>query len=505
MELTAAVCEGFINSCLISKYDEATPLEDFHREWLQLCCNEAKMVAIAAPRGHSKSTTVTFGYLLANLLFRKAKYALIVSATFSQAGQFLGDLKKEMQTNDEIHGLFGNIEFVKDTEDDIIIKFEDGATARIQARGAEQKLRGLKWLNMRPDLIICDDMEEDESVLNRDRREKFRRWFYSALIPCMSVSGRLRIVGTILHLDSLLERLMPEQQLNAKGSKNLKFLVREDLREYSSVKLPWLSAKYRAHTDDFKSILWPSRWSAEDFKNKQAEYRSQGLSDAYSQEFLNVPLDESTAFFKKADFLPIRDEDKKLKLNYYIACDLAVSTKQRSDYSVFVVAGVDENNRLHVVNVIRDRIDSMEIVDTMIMLQKLYKPELFGIEQGAIEKAIGPYLRQAMLEKDVFMNISLMRPSADKVTRARSIQARMRAGAVKFDKMAEWYDAFEAEAMQFPRAKHDDQVDALSYVGLLLDTMITAPTAQEQEDEEYALALHEHGYDTAGRDSTTGY
>ena len=110
---------------------------------------------------------------------------------------------------------------------------------------------------------------------------------------------------------------------------------------------------------------------------------------------------------------------------------MAVSTKQRSDYSVFVVAGVDENNRLHIVNVIRDRIDSMEIVDTMIMLQKLYKPELFGIEQGAIEKAIGPYLRQAMLEKDVFMNISLMRPSADKVTRARSIQARMRAGAVK--------------------------------------------------------------------------
>lgn len=505
MELTAEVCEGFINSCLISRYDEATPLENFHREWLQVVCSDSKMTAIAAPRGHSKSTTITFGYLLASILFRKAKYSLIVSATFSQAGQFLGDLKKEMQTNDEIHGLFGNIEFVKDTEDDIIIKFEDGATARVQARGAEQKLRGLKWLNMRPDLIICDDMEEDESVQNRDRREKFRRWFYSALLPCMSVNGKLRIVGTILHLDSLLERLMPEQQLNAKGSKNLKFLVKEDLREYSSVKLPWLSVKYRAHSDDFKHVLWPTRWSADDFKAKQAEYRSQGLSDAYSQEYLNVPLDESTAFFKKADFLPLRDEDKKLKLNYYIACDLAVSTQQRSDYSVFVVAGVDENNRLHIVNVIRDRIDSMEIVDTMIALQKLYKPDLFGIEQGAIEKAIGPYLRQAMLEKDVFMNISLMRPSADKVTRARSIQARMRAGAVKFDKTAEWYDAFEAEAMQFPRAKHDDQIDAISYLGLMLDTMITAPTLKEQEEEEYAEEMKRGGLLDEGRNVVTGY
>ena len=78
----------------------------------------------------------------------------------------------------------GKVAFLKDTETDIIVQFTDGHTFRIIAKGAEQKLRGLLWNGSRPDIIICDDMENDELVLNKDRREKMRRWFYSAFIVC---------------------------------------------------------------------------------------------------------------------------------------------------------------------------------------------------------------------------------------------------------------------------------------------------------------------------------
>ena len=81
----------------------------------------------------------------------------------------------------------------------------------------------------------------------------------------------------------------------------------------------------------------------------------------------------------------------------------------------------------------------------------------------------------------------------------------MRAGAVKFDIGAEWYQSFEDELLRFPRDKHDDQVDAWAYIGLLLDQMTTALTPEEIEDEEYRLALHDHGYDQIGRNATTGY
>src|SRR5690606_22145584 len=123
----------------------------------------------------------------------------------------------------------------------------DGYRFRIMAKGAEQKLRGLKWANQRPDLIVCDDMENDEAILNSDRREKFRRWFFGALRPARASNGKIIVIGTILHMDSLLERLMQPQT----GHK----LIYEDLKSYSNEKKPiWRAVKYKAHNEDFSSI-----------------------------------------------------------------------------------------------------------------------------------------------------------------------------------------------------------------------------------------------------------
>jgi predicted phage terminase large subunit-like protein len=502
-KLNAAVLEGFVNTVLRKNFDKPAGTPAFHREIWGLVTSSSKQVAIAAPRYHAKSTAVTHAYTLAACLFREARYVLIVSDTVTQAVQFLGDIKKELLDNDDLRTLFSVSTFPKDTEDDLIVEMEDGHTFRIQAKGSEQKLRGLKWANLRPDLVICDDCENDEIVMNKDRRTKFKRWFYGALIPCVSSTGKIRIVGTILHLDSLLENLMPRSLLVTQ--KGAKALIQEDLREYTNVKLPWKSVKYRAHTDDFSKLLWPEMKTIEEFRLQKEDYVRQGLADVYSQEMLNIPLDVSDTFFKKEDFVAMKAEDHKRHMVYYATCDLAVSQAQRADYSAFVVGGMDEEGRLYCKHVIRQRMDALEIVDTLLMLQKIYKPVLFGIERGTISNAIGPYLNAAMLQRGEFISTMLLKPSGDKLTRARSIQARMRSGACKFDKDAEWYQTFEEELLRFPRDKHDDQVDAWAYLGLMLDRMHEAPTEKELEDEEYELLLQESGAGEEGRSAVTGY
>lgn len=501
MALTSAVVEGFTNSVLRKNFDGATDTPEFHREIWDYCCSPDSFVAIAAPRSHAKSTIITHAYTLACLLFRERDYAIIVSETATQSVQFLGDIKKELAENEDLRALFSVGAFLKDTEDDLICQMEDGHVFRIQAKGAEQKVRGLKWKAKRPNLIICDDLEGDESVQNKERRDKFKRWFNGALLPCRSSTGIVRIIGTILHLDSLLEGLMPERQL---GASRMKFLVSTELKQFSTIKLPWKSIKYKAHNEDFSEILWKTRWSKDKLIEERERYVRQGLGDVYSQEYLNVPLDESNTFFRRADFLPRKEEDKKKILNYYVTADLAVSTRDRSDYTVFAVAGMDEDGLLHLVNIIRDRMDSGQIVETILMLYKLYKPALFGIEAGAIQKSIGPFLNREMMTTSIFVPIVLLKPSADKITRARSMQARMRAGACKFDKDAEWYHTFEEELMRFPRDRHDDQVDSWAYMGLMLDKMIEADTPEETEEEEWQAHLHEHQEQTT-RNSVTGY
>ena len=502
-KLNAGVMEGFVNSVLRKNFDRPAETPQFHKEIWELVTSNSRQVAIAAPRYHAKSTAVTHAYTLASVLFRESRYVLIVSDTVSQAVQFLGDIKKELMDNEDLRSLFSISSFPKDTEDDLIVEMEDGYTFRIQAKGSEQKLRGLKWANLRPDLVIGDDMENDEIVMNKDRRMKFKRWFYGALIPCVASSGKIRIVGTILHLDCLLENLMPASQLTS--HKGVKSLIREDLKEYSLNVLPWKSVKYRAHTDDFKTLLWPEMKTAEQFRLLKEDFVRQGLADIYSQEMLNIPLDVTDTFFTKNDFQPIKPEEAKKKLVYYATCDLAVSQSQRADYSAFVVGGMDEDGKLYCKHVINQRMDALEIVDTILMIQKIYKPVLFGLEQGTIQKAIGPYLNEEMLKRGEFINTVLLKPSGDKLTRARSIQARMRSGACRFDKDAEWYQAFEDQLLRFPRDKHDDQVDAWAYLGLMLDRMWEAPTEKEAEEEEYRTYMSDSLGVDSGRSSICGY
>lgn len=504
-KLTPHVLEGFATSCLTPYYDDASQFADFHRDWWEYCCSDDQFVAIAAPRGHSKSTTITISYTLASVLFRQQRYVLIVADTESQASLFLGQVKQILYDSTQIHNLFGlqtgekGVVFEKDTETDIIVKFTDGTSFRIVAKGAEQKLRGMLWNGQRPDLIVIDDLLNEELVANKDRRDKLRRWVYGSLIPCRSKSGKIRWVGTVMNLDDPLCSLMP--------SENAKDTVVEDLKVWSPKKKGmWRTVKYRAHNHDYSAILWPQRNTKQFFEDLRADFIEQGLPEVYSCEYLNNPVDDSIRYFRKNDFLPMSEEDKDKNKTFYITADLAISEKTRADYTAIVVGGMDTNGQLHIVNCVRERLSGDEIVDTLMALQKAYSPLAIGIEDTQISKAIGPYLYRAMSETGVYMNILMLKPHRqDKIQRARSIQARMRAGMVKFDKQAEWWPQFEEECMTFPRAKHDDLVDALAYQGILIDKMSEGLSDVELQEEAYDREYEESGMSETGRSEITGY
>lgn len=505
MKLTAEVIQGFVGSVLASRFDGQAASPPFHKECWELCCSPEKYVALAAPRGHAKSTAVTLGYGLATLLFRERKFMLLVSDTESQASLFLGLFKQELQDNTDLINLFGIkrndkgvVEFIKDTESDIIVQCTDGHKFRIIAKGAEQKLRGLIWNGSRPDIILCDDMENDELVMNKERREKMRNWFKGALLPSLSDRGIVRMVGTILHSDSLLESLMPNP--------SDKMTFRTNLKEWSTRKMMWKAVKYRAHNKDFTQLLWPEKKTPEFFKVLYEDAVRTGTTDTYSREYLNYPIDEAVSFFKRGDFLPVTEQDKEKKLHYYITADLAISETETADYSVFIIAGVDEDKMLHVKQIIRERLDGRDIVDTLIMLQRMYDPMAIGIEEMQVSKSIGPFLREEMIKQNTFITLHMLKHGGkDKLTRARSIQARMRAHGIKFEKDDDWFPHFEEECLTFPRGKHDDQVDAFAYLGLMLDMLVEAPTAKEDAEEEYELEMESSGINNQGRSRVTGY
>ena len=454
--------EGFVQAFLWPRYDDPKPTPDFHRDLWGWACSEEQYCAAAAPRGFAKSTAITLSYLLSMLLFRERDFALIVSDTEGQAAEFLADLKVELSENDDLIATFGEPKFTRDTETDIIVRYSDGYIFRVVVRGSEQKVRGLKWRGKRPNLIIGDDLENDEIVMNPNRRAKFRRWVMNALLPCGSDDCLYRFVGTVLHFDAWLERMLNSPE--------------------------WHSVRFKAHRSfsDFSDLLWEEKFPEKRLRALKRKFVSDGNPEGYSQEFLNNPIAEGSTFFRQSDFIPMDADDRKKKKTNYVLGDLAISKSEQADDTVFIVAGLDEEGIIHVFDAHAGKWDGLEIMEKMFELQVDYRPEIMGIEEEKIKKAIGPFVRQEMLRRSVFIAFPdpPLVPTKDKQTRAHSIRAKMRAGGVRFDAEAEWYGDMLEQCLRFPRGAHDDYVDVLAWLGLLLDRMIYSDPIEEDEDED---------------------
>src|SRR3990172_3094291 len=145
-----AVIDGLTQGFLLQRYDNPVKTPKFHWTIWEAYCGDDKYVAAAAPRGHAKTSSLTHAYTLAMVLLGEKDFVLIVSDTETQAIEFLGDMKTELLENEGLRETFGVKKLLKDTENNIVIRFNNGQTARILAKGSEQKVRGLKWKGKRP-------------------------------------------------------------------------------------------------------------------------------------------------------------------------------------------------------------------------------------------------------------------------------------------------------------------------------------------------------------------
>jgi predicted phage terminase large subunit-like protein len=281
----------------------------------------------------------------------------------------------------------------------------------------------------------------------------------------------------------------------------------------------WKGVLYRAHIGDVpteikgtKDILWYPRFSKEFFCNEYDSYKELGKADAYMQEFLNKPIDESLAVFRKSDFVAATDEELEAiqtgrkPLLYYIGVDLAITLEKKADYTVFHVVGIDSEGMMYHIDTIRDRLDGKQIVDMMFAIQNRYNPQWFAVEKEQIARTLHAYIQERMLQSGTFINfVPDLTAHSDKRARASSILGRFRAKGIRFNKKADYYPVLESEFLVFDRGKHDDQVDAYSCIGLGLNKMNKALTYEQieedniQDEERTALIGHD------GRSPYSGY
>jgi len=341
--------------------------------------------------------------------------------------------------------------------------------------------------------IIDDPVKNREEAESETTRQKIKDWYSSAFYTRLAPGGGILIIQTRWHDDDLagwLLNTLEEAKVEARANGEA---VSEDVDDWELVEYPAIATedeKFRVKGDPLHADRYPLK-ALRKIKRAMIPRDWEAL---YQQR----PVSEDGDYFTKEMFkyAPIKDRPPLDELRVYATGDLAISTKQSADYSVFAVVGVDRQQNIWVLDIIRGRWNSLGIIDRMFEIQVKYNPELFGIETGQIELTLEPFIQKAEQERKISLRyIKLKTRGADKGTRARTIQGRMEQGRVIFPTIdsTPWMSAVQNELLKFPLGKNDDIVDALAWVGHMLMMFGVRNEKKVKPKKSWKDKLKQHG------------
>jgi len=310
-------------------------------------------------------------------------------------------------------------------------------------------------------LIIDDPIKDANEARSQTTRDEVWDWFNKTISSrLMTDKAAIIIIQTRWHEDDLVGRLTDKSNphYNEKEAARWKIIDIKAIAEHDDVlgRVPG-------------QALWPSRFGVE---HLEAERNKDpvGFSALYQQE----PTPADGVFFKAEHLLTYRPEDRPplSKLRIYVASDHAVGIKQRNDFTVFLIVGVDPDGVIWILDCWWEKKDSEQVVEALLTTADNWRPLIWWAEKGHITQAIGPFLRRRSRERQIYVNIREITPHQDKLTRAQSIQARTAMGMVRFPAAAHWLERAKQELLKFPQGMNDDFVDAFAHIGMGLGVII---------------------------------
>jgi len=321
---------------LILKAEEGkgkVPLAPFHLEMCQFVekyKNKKKLMLL--PRGHLKSTLITVGYSLQQLLANPSIRILIGNATYNLARSFLTDIKRQLKFNENIHLIWGDLskDPEKWSENEIMlggIKTMHGKKEpNVTAMGVESNLTSQHY-----DLIILDDLVNDKYVNTQEQIDKTIN-FYKESLNLLEPNGQAIILGTRWRDDDLYGWIMDKDN--------------HVLSDFDVM----VKRAYEGNLDGEYTLLYPEKFSAEHLRRL---YQQQGPY-FFSSQYLNDPIPQEDADFKREWFQYFEYNDLKAKpLNRFTMIDPALSQEKSSDFTAIVTVALDDQNNIYILDVRR--------------------------------------------------------------------------------------------------------------------------------------------------------
>jgi len=452
---------------------EKVPLGQFHKEICYFVQNRRdRKKLLLVPRGHLKSTLITIGYPIFRLVENINTRVLILNATWQMAVDFLTEIKNHLQKNETLINTFGSMADnpIEWSQDRITLQRSDHGVKgpTVWATGVESNLVG-----SHPDLIIMDDVVNRDIADSEDLASKVILRYKDAL-DLLEPGGQLIVIGTCWTDKDLYEWLRNPDNKVIQG---YDLLIRPAF-EFEGTLEQVFSEGGEAL---MQNRLWPEKFS---YKELKSRYTGKGPYEFSAQYLLN-PVPEDSAIFRKEWFKYIELEDWKGRMvNRYMTVDPAISLAKEADYTGIIITDVDQYGNILVRHIDRARVSPYDLINRIFFLADQYHPNSIGVETVAFQKTLQYFLNEEMKRRGKFLPIREITPGdRTKAERIKSLQPLYAGGKILHSKAVQNLQLLEDELLRFPRGKHDDMIDAFSY----MTDMIVSPRPRREHYHQHYL------------------
>lgn len=459
-----------------------TPSPPFHyeladklREILTDTTRERKL-AIAAPRGHAKSTIANNILSIWAIMYVHdiGERYIVIAGDKQEAGKrFLDVVKSEIEDNEVLKADFGALRGDVWNAMEIVLAND----VKITAVGSGEAVRGLRYGSFRPGIIICDDIENETTTATVAQIQKTMDWLDKVILPLGHGKTKFLLIGTILTYNSVLNSVLNNrgdwdcfryQALQAWPERmDMWNEFTEIISERTDGDTPQQAARnayeralayYNENADEMAigaDVLWPERISLLELFIKRAVSRL-----AFLTEWMNDPLDDDSRTFQKIWYYGEHELDES-SMDYYMGVDPSLGKTARADNSVIVIVGRHRNTGICYVIEVDARVRSTDkIIDAVIEKATRYNFTAMSMESVFFQKLLMDQVIERAAKQGMTLPMREFGSKIKKTVRIASLEPMVTGGQIRFHHTQL---QMLTEMQTFPKGS-DDRLDALHQV-----------------------------------------
>lgn len=389
----------FLLTALLNRRDMIHP-------WLFSRCREVE----ASPdghldlwaRGHYKSTIITYGGTIQEVLCNPEITIGIFSYSRQTASKFLGQVAHDLEHNENLKTCFPDVLFWKPGSEAPRWSVDKGLVVKRLSNPKEATIEAWGLVEGQPtgvhfQLLVFDDMIEQRNVTNPEQiRKATEAWELSDNLG-VGDGTRKWYIGTRYLIGDTYETMLDRKVVK-----------------------PRLYPATANGRPEGKPVFWtPETWA-----KKQIEQRS-----TMAAQLLQNPAAGKQAMFEAAWFRPY--EVRPATLNVYIMGDPSRGRTARSDRTAFAVIGIDAQGNKYLLDGARHRMKLSERWQMLLLLHRKWR-QAFGVQMVRVgyerfgQQSDDEYFAEQMLlmkdDDDRFAIDELAWPNEGKASKEDRVQ-----------------------------------------------------------------------------------